>query len=161
MAMAAGLPDDLRRILEPGERIIWLGRPSRAPFILKSLSTLFLVLPVMVFPLPILLSFPRVLRETPVAAFFTLWYGLALLIGAGAPIYGALVWKNLRYLVTDRRIIIRKGLVGIDYDVLDLSLVQQVNVDVGFWDRRYGTGTITVSAVGVKPVQLFCVPDPL
>ena len=63
--------------------------------------------------------------------------------------------------MTDRRVIVRKGVVGIDYDALSLDLVQQVNVDVGFWDQRYGTGTLTVRAVGVKPLNLFCVERPL
>jgi len=51
-------------------------------------------------------------------------------------------------------------LIGIDYDILDLENVQQVNVDVGFWDRLYGTGTIIIQSIGVTPVRLNNVEKP-
>ena len=159
--MAVGLPKDVRRMLEPGERVVWFGKPLRAPFLLKSLSTVIMAIPVLVMPLPFLMAAPQVLTHAPVVAFFALWYGFAAFIGLGPLIYNALVWKNLYYVVTDRRIIIRKGVVGIDYDALSLDLVQQVNVDVGFWDQRYGTGTLTIRAVGVTPLFFYCVPNPL
>jgi len=31
-----------------------------------------------------------------------------------------------------KRIIVRKGIVGIDYDMLDLENIQQVNINIGF-----------------------------
>jgi len=159
--MAAELPSDIRDILEAGERVLWSGKPLRAPFLLKSLSMLVMAVPVIALPLPFIVSIRGALLQAPVVAFFALWYSFAILIGVGPFIYNALVWKNLYYVLTDRRIIVRKGVVGIDYDALSLDLVQEVNVDVGFWDQRYGTGTLTVRAVGVRPLNLFCVERPL
>ncbi|HFC49354.1 MAG TPA: PH domain-containing protein [Thermofilum sp.] len=46
-----------------------------------------------------------------------------------------LIWKNVSYVVTDKRVIVRKGLEGIDYEILELVNMQQVNVDVELWDK--------------------------
>ncbi len=77
-----------------------------------------------------------------------------------APIKDALEWKNILYIITNKRAIVRRGLIGIDYDMLDLDLVKMVKVDVGFWDRHYGTGTITLEAVGVDALSLPSVKQP-
>lgn len=37
--------------------------------------------------------------------------------------------------MTDKRVIVRKGLEGIDYEILELVNMQQVNVDVELWDK--------------------------
>jgi len=56
--------------------------------------------------------------------------------------------------------IVRKGVVGIDYDILELGYVQQVNLDRGLWDKLYDTGTIIVQAIGVKPIEMHSIPNP-
>jgi len=78
----------------------------------------------------------------------------------GAPIYAILVWKNIFYVLTDRRIVVRKGLIGIDYDVLGLDMIRQVNINVGLWDKIYRTGTLTIQAIGVTPLKLYCIRNP-
>ncbi|RLE63155.1 MAG: hypothetical protein DRJ47_09720 [Thermoprotei archaeon] len=92
--------------------------------------------------------------------FFCFWYGIGILVFFAVSIYAILVWKNMFYLLTDRRIMVRRGLIGIDYDVLGLDMIQQVNTEVGFWDKMYGTGTLTIQAMGVTPLKLHCVKNP-
>lgn len=50
--------------------------------------------------------------------------------------------------------------MGIDYDTLNLDLVQQVNLNVGFWDKKYGIGTLIIQATGVRPITLYAVREP-
>ncbi len=156
------LPKDLRGVLDPDERIHWMGRPGRAPFVLRS-SVIFLVLiPLFLAPLPFILIF---FSSAPADFYFfaivfsLIWYGVLLLM-VSAPIKDALEWKNILYIITNKRAIVRRGLIGIDYDMLDLDLVKMVKVDVGFWDRHYGTGTITLEAVGVDALSLPSVKQP-
>jgi len=157
-----GLPSDVLGILEDREEVVWHGKPVRKPFLLKSMSLLFPALFIVVMSVPFLMVVPaNVFLQPPVLGFFSLRFGFAFLIALGPFIYNALVWKNLYYVVTDRRIIIRKGVIGIDYDYLDLDLVQQVKVDVGFWDKIYGTATLTILAVGLQPLNFLCVAEPL
>jgi len=153
------IPEDLRQMLEPGERILWYGKPARVPYTVRHLAILPFVLFMMILPAPFILA-SDALKHLPVIAFFALWYGSLGLIGFGPVIYALLAWKNVYYVVTNRRVIERRGVVGIDYSALDLDLIQHVDVDVGFWDKKYGTGTITVSAVGLKPIVLLSVERP-
>lgn len=46
------------------------------------------------------------------------------------PLYDYIAWKNIWYVLTNKRIIVRKGVIGIDYDMLELENIQQVNVNV-------------------------------
>ncbi len=160
--MSAELPADVKGMLELGEEVLWTGKPVRAPFLLKSLTSLTLAAAIMAMPAPFYMAAPPgMFRHLPVIAFFVFWYGIACFLGFGPLLYNYLVWKNLYYVVTSKRLIIRKGVIGIDYDTLSLDLVQQVNVDVGFWDQKYGTGMLTIRAVGVEPLSLICIPSPL
>jgi len=155
------IPQDVREMLEPDERILWCGKPLRTPFMLRRIGFIFIGIPWLIFPLIILgATSMKILSEPPVLLFFVFWYGILGFIFFGTPIYSSLVWKNIYYVLTNKRIIIRKGLVGIDYDTLNLDLIQQVNVNVGFWDKKYGTGTLTIQAIGVRPIILYAVKDP-
>ncbi len=155
------IPQDIKEMLEPGERILWSDKPSRIPFILKNSGFSILGIPLLAFPLialkPIL---PKAASEPLILLFLTFWYAILGLIFFGAPIYALLTWKNVFYVLTDRRILVRKGLIGIDYDVLRLDTIQQVNIDVGLWDRIYRTGTLTIQAIGVTPLRLYCIKNP-
>ncbi len=159
-AFSVELPRDVVEMLEPGEEVLWSGKPVKTPFVVKGLVVNIFTIPFILFPVFIFMNVPKLLLEPMVLAFFALWWGMLGLISFGNPIYSFFVWKNIFYIITNKRIIVRKGLIGIDYDVLDLDHVQQVNVDVGFWDKIYETGTLTVQAIGVKPIILYCVENP-
>ncbi|MBS7617428.1 PH domain-containing protein [Candidatus Bathyarchaeota archaeon] len=92
--------------------------------------------------------------------FLLLWYCIVGFAVVNFSAYPILLWRNLYYVLTDRRIIVRKGVIGIDYDILDLEYVQRVDLERGIWDRIYGTGTIVVQAVGVKTIEMYSIPDP-
>lgn len=152
------IPDDLYSILSKGEKILWVGRAHIKPFILKHFTGL---IPLLVFAIiPVLIVPFNVLWSLPVLLFFTLWYGVVCLLAFSSLIYPILAWRNIWYVLTDMRVIVRKGVIGIDYDILTIDYVQQVNVDRGVWDRIYGTGTIVIQAVGVSPVKLYSVVNP-
>lgn len=46
-------------------------------------------------------------------------------------------------MVTDQRILIQSGVLGLDTRFVDLNMVQEVSVSVGFLDKFFGTGTLT------------------
>jgi len=155
----ARIPADLKAILEKDEKILWIGKPKSAPFILKGLVVVPIVVLFGVFPLLIV---PReVFTVLPVLFFLVLWELFPVIFILSVTLYPILLLRNILYIVTDRRIIVRKGVIGIDYDILNLELVQQVNIDVGIWDKVYGTGTLVIQAIGVSPVRLYSIPEPL
>ena len=151
------IPQDLVEILEPSESVVWSGKPLKAPFVLKGMLFTLIGIPWFVLPLVIIMkTSPMILLNPVVLLFFAFWYGVSILVFFGSPLYSLLVWKNMYYLLTDRRLIVRKGLVGIDYDTLNLDLIQQVNLNIGFWDRKYGTGTLVIQATGGSTNNAVC-----
>ncbi|MCS7113765.1 MAG: PH domain-containing protein [Nitrososphaerota archaeon] len=164
MDVGYSIPDDLARLIVEGERIVWVGRSVLKPFILRNLTGLPVLIIFLFIPIPFISVFsssplPISMNLFPII-FLLIWYSAIGFYIFGLSLYPILLWRNLYYVLTDRRIIVRKGVVGIDYDILDLEYVQQVNLDRGVWDRLYGTGTIIVQAIGVKPIEIRSIPDP-
>ena len=52
-------------------------------------------------------------------------------------------YNNLFYCYTNKRLIVRSGMIGVDYKSLDYKDMTSVDVKVGFLDRKTKTGTIT------------------
>jgi len=161
MGLEFPIPEDLVELILEGERIVWVGRSAFKPFILKNLAGLIIPVVFLLIPIPLI----GVLYGPPyvnlfILLFLLLWYCAVGFSLFNFSVYPILLWRNLYYVLTDRRIIVRKGVIGIDYDILDLEYVQQVNLERGIWDRVYGTGTIVVQAIGVKPIEMHSIPDP-
>ena len=78
------------------------------------------------------------------------WIGLVITAGSlvlpliiSIPFFGA-YYKNRYYAYTNKRIIIRTGVFGIDYKGLDLIAIDAVNVYVSFFDKivKKNTGSL-------------------
>jgi len=155
-------PNDLHSLLSSDERVIWFGRAELKPFILKRLPgvifpSIFILIPFMVMPFNILMP----LSSQPfLILFFIFWFGISSLIIFSSSLYPLLLWRNLYYVLTDRRIIVRKGIIGIDYDILNLEQVQQININRGIWDKFYDTGSIVIQAIGVSPIKIDSIKEP-
>ena len=55
-------------------------------------------------------------------------------------------YKNLSYAFTDKRIIVRSGVVGIDFKFIYYTDIDSVNVKVGILDRIFKVGDIYVKS---------------
>ena len=55
-----------------------------------------------------------------------------------------LVFKNTVFALTDKRVIVRSGFMGIDYRSIDHTSIEDVTVDVGPLESLFKVGTITV-----------------
>ena len=58
------------------------------------------------------------------------------------PFLYARAYKRLFYAYTNKRLIVRSGMIGVDYRSLDYKDVSVSSVDVGLLDKGSGTGTI-------------------
>ena len=61
-------------------------------------------------------------------------------------------YKNLEYVFTDKRIIIRSGLIGVDFKYIYYEEIQSVIVKVGIFDRLFKVGDLyiqTASQTGI------------
>ncbi len=68
-------------------------------------------------------------------------------------------YKNLEYVFTEKRIIVRSGVVGIDFKNIYYSDIEAVNLRVGLVDRMFKVGDIYITAKHQAEV-LFDIPNP-
>lgn len=68
-------------------------------------------------------------------------------------------FKNIEYVFTNKRIIVRSGLIGIDFKSLYYSNITGVNVKVGIFDRIFKVGDVYITAINQSAV-LEDIEDP-
>jgi uncharacterized membrane protein YdbT with pleckstrin-like domain len=69
-------------------------------------------------------------------------------------------WLSIRYLITDRRLITRWGIVTREGRDLPLTRLTDVRYTAGPLQRLLGTGTMLVETMGDSgPLVMRCVPD--
>ncbi|MDO4789327.1 MAG: PH domain-containing protein [Johnsonella sp.] len=142
----------IERMIEQDESVLWSGKPDKliysigSPFfyifalIWGAVDTGFIFLfmlagegavegPPTVFLIPFF-----ILHMTPV------W--IAIL----GPIYRFFSSSKVEYLLTNKRIYIKSGLIGADIRSLELYEVQNLSVDVGLLEKMRGAGTILLTA---------------
>ena len=67
--------------------------------------------------------------------------------------------KNLEYAITDKRIIIRSGVVGIDFKFLNYTEIDSINIKVGLIDKIFKVGDIYINA-SVNSAVLWDIDNP-
>lgn len=67
--------------------------------------------------------------------------------------------KNLEYAVTDKRIIIRSGIIGIDFKFVNYTEIDSVNIKVGLIDKIFKVGDIYINS-SVNSAVLWDVENP-
>ncbi len=122
--------------LMQGEAMIWQGRPSWRAMMSFWLSVL--VLAVVVLVVGILID-------------QTTWFGLAAAIILAVGLAKGYVERIATlYTVTDRRIIIRKGILSRKERAAHIDRVQNVNLSQTFLDRLFGVGTLDFDTAGTE-----------
>ncbi len=160
---------EIGKILDPSEKVLWEGKPRFWPFFLASL----IMIP---FGLIFLVaggffSYQGVASGNLWFIFMPhFWVGVALVFGI--PIYQALVYKYIYYAITDKRVLIQKGLIGRDFEIVDFDQITNAEVRVGLADILFGkrsgsillatAGTFTYTRQGAaqKPYTLSNIPNP-
>ena len=67
--------------------------------------------------------------------------------------------KNIEYVFTDRRIILRSGIIGIDYKTINYADVVGLNCKVGLLEKMFKVGDIHIQAK-CQTAILNNIPDP-
>ncbi|AFT99126.1 hypothetical protein NBRGN_045_00670 [Nocardia brasiliensis NBRC 14402] len=72
-----------------------------------------------------------------------------------APILG---WKSTHFIITDRRVLVRQGVLthtGID---IPMSRISSVQFRHGLFDRMLGTGTLIIESSSSEPLEFDDIP---
>lgn len=143
---------ELEKILNTNEKVFWEGTPSFWPFFLgRSLPATIFAIFWMGFLAIFFVASLSAPGPTKYIIFLTphFWIGMFMLFGP--TIYNALVFKHTYYAITDKRVIIQKGWIGRDFEMIDFDQITNAEVNVGVLDKLFGsgnTGSILISTAG-------------
>lgn len=182
---------EVDKVIGENEKIFWEGKPVFWPYLLsdnaRQVTVGFIIL---LFMIPFIVGgftfknfyqltqFSTVNEQMPsqingfASMFSSMWIvGLipfifiALNLIVGNTIYRIFLYKHLHYVITDKRIIIQKGVVGRDFKYIDFDKVTNSEVIVSFWDKllNKNTGSILISSptsfIASKEGQQIPIPD--
>ena len=154
-------------VLDGGESVLWRGKPDKKAHIA---AAVFRALPItiiwMIFDgmFIFFISMGMAQEQIPleilgfIIPFFLLhltpvWIWIANTVRAVREV------KNLEYAITDKRVIIRSGIIGIDFKFVNYTEIDSVNIKVGFIDRIFKVGDIYINS-SVNSAVLWDVENP-
>ncbi|GIK83588.1 MAG: hypothetical protein BroJett025_02100 [Patescibacteria group bacterium] len=161
--------NELNKILNSGEEILWEGKPAFWPFFISSFAGIIFGLIFMAAG-----SVPLIQGIKSGNYFMILFphFWIGFLFVFGAPLYTALVYRHIFYMITNKRVLFQKGLIGRDFQIIDFDKVTNADVKVGLLDILFGrkSGSIQISTAGTvvytkngmsqRPYTLSHIADP-
>lgn len=147
-------------LLAAGEAIIWRGTPKKSAYILsksaKMMPIALLWLAFDGFFITMLLTSNVFAELPPFMPFFLIGFFLIHLAPVWIWLYGLIralaEHKNVEYAITDRRLIVKSGVIAPDYKFVFWNDVLSVDCSTGFFDKLLKVGDITVVANMQKAV---------
>ena len=137
------MSDDAWLALDPNEAVVWDASPRlmrAAPAALASLAV-------------VLVGAVGVAVGEPLA-------GVLLLVAPLPGGYGYLRVRSTRFVVTNRRLYRKRGLLGIDVRTVERRNVQNVRSKQGVLGTRFDYGTVTIELAGGRDLRFYDVYDP-
>lgn len=83
--------------------------------------------------------------------------GITLIIA----IYQGLSIKYLEQGVTNKRVILKKGIVSRKTEEIKLSAIETIQIDQGIFGRIFGFGTIRVTGRGISDLNFKNIDNPM
>lgn len=137
---------NIEAILTEGENVIWKGRPKKSAFIINK------VMVMLPFALLWLLFDTFVLVALFASEGFEeiVWFVIPFFLFHLMPVWiwlsNALTakkrWENTQYVMTDKRIVIQSGFIGMDYKSIYYKDIVNVRLKVGVIDKLLHVGDI-------------------
>ncbi len=138
-------------LLHDDEIVILLLRPSLLFVPLGCLSSLTFFAVVMLALALLAIRFPWIPWSEPQA------YGLGVAAAAGRLLWQCLEWWSRVYVLTDRRIIRRMGVIRVNVFETQLKNIQHTSVFLRLRERLFGLGTIGFATAGTDVFEAFWV----
>ncbi len=153
-------------ILGEGEQILWQQKPKKSAYIWSRILTMLPIVILWVLfdgafigialATGILSSLPTI-AVVGLCAFFVIHLAPVWIWLAGI-IRGIAEHKNVHYVITDKRLLVRTGIIP-DIKIIDFSSLQSINCRVGIIDRMLHVGDLYVTYASGK-VVLFDIANP-
>lgn len=154
-------------IIDDGEKILWRGKPKKSAYVLNAFLKM---LPIAIIWLAFDGAFIALLLTqmgwdmipAPMKVFIFVFFAFHLVpvwIWIANVVTANRQHKNLEYAFTNRRIIVRSGIIGIDFKNVFYTDVEAVNLKVGIVDKMLKVGDIYINSKAGATV-LFDIDNP-
>lgn len=159
--------NSIDEVLDKNEQLLWRGKPKKSAFILGAFFKMFpIALIWLIFDGGFIVSMfaTGALNSAPayvpiILVLFFAFHLTPVWIWLGNIITASIQHKNLEYAFTNKRIIIKSGVIGIDVQNIYYSEIESVNLKVGVIDRILHVGDIYIKSKNEAKV-LFDIEDP-
>ena len=154
-------------IIDDGEKILWRGKPKKSAYVLNAFLKM---LPIAIIWLAFDGAFIALLLTqmgwdmipAPMKVFIFVFFAFHLVpvwIWIANVVTANRQHKNLEYAFTNRRIIVRSGIIGIDFKNVFYTDVEAVNLKVGIVDKMLKVGDIYINSKA-GATMLFDIDNP-
>ena len=144
--------DSIQNMLMPDETVVWQGTPNKNAYIInKSMELMPFALVWLLIDGCLIINIIASSGIDTGAIFFVgfflihlapVWIWILQTLTAGKR------WRNTAYAVTDKRILVRNGLVGYQFQSVYYTDIENVSLHVGIIDKMLGVGDIIIHVGG-------------
>lgn len=147
--------NNFQKILTEGESVLWHGKPKKSAFVInKALTMLPFALLWLGFDSIFIVAFVASGEFLQMLWFIIPFFALHLMpvwIWLSNVLTAKKKWENTSYIITDKRIIIQSGFIGLDYQTIYYKDIKNVRLQVGVIDKMLKVGDVYLDCnVGVS-----------
>lgn len=156
-------------VIGPSENILWIGRPSRSTYIIGGLPFFLIGLIWGLIDIGILIAaIMSGSLEFPILLFLLI-HAFPFYLGIFGLIRRVVEYRNVCYAYTDKRVILREGFIGADFQMVDYTHMFNIRVKTNPIEHLQGRGSVTISTgehgvsdkgISTRQVKLQSVKDP-
>lgn len=128
--------------LAAGEHILWRGKPKKSAYVADKALAL---LPIAVIWTIFDLSFLRNAGGNGFLVLFLLVHMFPVWLWLGSALTSVMQWRNEDYYLTNKRILIRRGILKPRRESVFLRDVHSIRTHYGLLDRLFGSGDIYIN----------------
>ena len=121
--------DEIDKVIEPSEKILWKGKPRYAPFMTSAVFGALLIL--VLFSIFIIAS-----PASPLFIILVFFFAVILVV------IQHLRFNVTHYAITNKRVVFQKGIIGRDFVSVDYDKVQNASVNVGLVGVIFKVGNV-------------------
>jgi membrane protein YdbS with pleckstrin-like domain len=144
------MEDKFRDILDRDEMILWSGTPNFKTYMLSGVPFLVCGMLWGLLDLGFIMAIafigtPGPAETGPLLFFIVPFFALHLFPCWGSVVYMFWLWlshKNVFYAFSNKRILLRSGVFGTDYQIIDYDKIRDIQVNVGPMEKLCGVGSI-------------------
>lgn len=143
--------------LMEGEKVLWSAKPKRSAFIINRILVMMpFALIWLLFDSMFIIPIASTGQIKEILYFIIPFFALHLMpvwVWIGNSITANKKWKNTKYYVTDKRIIIQTGIIGASYETIYYKDIKNVSLEIGIIDKILKVGDVYIDTGEVRRIK--------